>query len=272
MPRPNPPRKRPRRRPDAAQRAARLAKQTAQSTQPRPGVPPPKEPGQRAAAVATAPPDEMWSRRSYAILIATIGAFEIVIGALLFLLAPNPKATIDLVAEMVGLQPYQPFPLLAACLLAAPVAKRITNEARSLRFVESLVVGVVIYLLFVLLATGVGFALTAGSSSSGSGTPTPCPTTASACPSPSATAQPTPTPTAAPSPSASANASPSPTPSVLGTTGGAISASTVVAAAGVANVIAYVLTVFVYPPLYKRLRTRPRPPAGGGRDQKSTKR
>ena len=267
MPRPNPPRKRPRRRPEAARADAELTKQTAQSTQ-KLQQPPPKSGGSAGGgAVATAavpPEEELWSRRSYAILIAIVGGTEVFIGILLWGLAPNPKDTLSLIAEMLGLQPYQPFPLLAACLLAAPVARRITREARPLRFVESLIVGVVIYLLFVLLATAAGFALTGGASGSSTGgaVPTPCPTSsganATACPSPSATAAPTPTPRATTSPGAS------PSPNALGSTGTTIPESEVVAAAGVSMALSYVLAVFVYPPLYKRMRVK-RPPPGAGR-------
>ena len=263
MPRPNPPRKRPRRRPEAARADAELTKQTSQSAQKMQQSPPPKSgaAGGSAVATAAAPEEEqLWSRRSYAILIALVAGTELFIGILLWGLAPPPKDTLALVAEMLGLQPYQPFPLLAACLLAAPVARRLTHEVRPLRFVESLIVGVVIYLLFVLLATAAGFALTggaAGSSSSGPGA-TPCPTNATSCATPSATPRPTATPSASTSPGAS------PTPSVLGTTGGTISEGEVVAAAGVSMALSYVLAVFVYPPLYKRLRVK-RPPPGAGR-------
>lgn len=272
MPRPNPPRKRPRRRPEAARADAELTKQTAQSSQkqPAPSRPAASGGGGGAAVAAAAPDEELWSRRSYAILIALVAGTEVFIGILLWALAPNPKDTLSLVAEVLGLQPYQPFPLLAACLLAAPVARRLTREARPLRFVESLIVGVVIYLLFVLLATAAGFALTGGAgSSSGSPVATPCPSGAS-CPSPSATARPTPTPSASTSPGAS------PSPNALGTPGSTIPESEVVAAAGVSMALAYAMAVFVYPPLYKRLRVK-RPPPGtgpagrGARDQRAKK-
>ena len=279
MPRPNPPRKRSRRRPDATQRAragAELTRQTAQSSQQKPpSTPKPASGG--ASVAATAPPEEMWSRRSYAILIGLIGATEVVIGVLLFALNPT-KDLIDLVAEVLGLQPFQPFPLLAACLLAAPIAKRLSGEARSLRFVETIIAGVVIYLLFVLLVTAAGFVLSPnnGSSTSGAcaspsaGVATPLPnstSTASAAPSSTPCPSPAASPQASASPSASAGASPSPSASATVGSGSSLSPGEVVAAAGGANVVAYVLAIYIYPPLYKRLRVRPRPPTGGAQQR-----
>ncbi|MGH7685671.1 MAG: hypothetical protein ACREN2_02470 [Candidatus Dormibacteria bacterium] len=279
MPRPNSPRKRPRRRPDA-RTDAELNRQTAQSAQPRSQQAAPK-PGARssggggAVAAALNAPDELWSRRSYAILIGLAAATEVVIGVILFGLAPNPKDTTSLVAEMIGLQPFQPFPLLAACLLAAPVAKRISGEARALRFVETLVVGVVIYFVFIILITAVGFVLTpqgagtGGACSTTTTVPTPLPNgstpTPSASPSPSGTPCPSPAPSASPSSNGgpSASASPSPTSAANSVAPGTnLSTTEVLAAAGVSWVAAYVATIYIYPPLYRRLRVR-RPPPGG---------
>lgn len=285
MPRPNPPRKRPRRRPDAARADAELTRQTAQST--RPQQPAPKSSssssggrggGAAAAAINT---EELWSRRSYAILIVLIAATEVVIGLILFGLAPPPKDVVSLVAEMIGLQPFQPFPLLAAALLAAPLARRLSGEARPLRFVETLIVGVVIYFIFIIFVTAAGFLL---SPNGGAGSSTPCATssavptpigngTAGPSASPSGTPCPSPNPNASPSasaePSSSAHASATPTPAPGSNTvapGSNLPASEVLAAAGVCYVAAYALTVFVYPPLYKRLRVR-RPPPGGDKDK-----
>ena len=221
------------------------------------------------------PLDEMWSRRSYAILIGLIALVEVFIGLLLYALAPQPKDTVSLVAELIGLQPFQPFPLLAASLLAAPVARRLTGEARPLRFVETLVVGVVIYFIFIIFVTGAGFVL---SPNGGAGTSMACATssalptpvgngTSSPSNSPSGTPCPSPNPSASPSaqPSSSAHPSATATPVPGSNTvapGSNLPASEVLAAAGVCYVAAYALAVFVYPPLYRRLRVR-RPPPGG---------
>lgn len=287
MPRPNPPRKRPRRRPGAARADAELTRQTAQSTRPQqPGSKPPSggSGGRgRGTAAAVFDPEEMWSRRSYAILIVLIAATEVVIGLILFGLAPPPKDVVSLVAEMIGLQPFQPFPLLAASLLAAPLARRLSGEARPLRFVETLIVGVVIYFIFIIFVTAAGFLL---SPNGGTGSSTPCATssavptpigngTAGPSSSPSGTPCPSPNPSASPAetaqPSSSAHASATATPAPGSNTvapGSNLPASEVLAAAGVCYVAAYALTVFVYPPLYKRLRVR-RPPPGANKDKSS---
>lgn len=300
MPRPNPPRKRPRRRRSAPRADAELTRQTAQSSQPRAQEPAPKRgimsggAGGGAAAAAAAVPEELWARRSYAILIALIALTEVVIGLILFGLAPGQKDVISLVAEMIGLQPFQPFPLLAACLLAAPVARRLSGEARALRFVETLIVGVVVYFLFIVFVTAAGFLLTpggAGGTSNACATPsahaTPLPNTtespsasASASASPSASGTPCPSPSPSPasgqgSPPASASGGASASASPASGTGSVasgtnLSPATVLTAAGGAWVAAYVLSVFIYPPLYRRLRVRRPPPGsdkpdGGGR-------
>lgn len=281
MPRPNPPRKRPRRRPGAARADAELTRQTAQST--RPQQPPSKSSsggsgGRRGggATAATFDPEELWSRRSYAILIVLIAATEVVIGLILFGLAPQPKDGVSLVAEAIGLQPFQPFPLLAASLLAAPLARRLSGEARPLRFVETLIVGVVIYFIFIIFVTAAGFLLSPQST----GSSTPCTSavpspigngTAGASPSPSGTPCPSPQASASPSasaqPSSSAHASATATPAPGSSTvapGSNLPAAEVLAAAGVCYVAAYALTVFVYPPLYRRLRVRRPPPGAQG--------
>lgn len=277
MPRPNPPRKRPRRRPAAARADAELTRQTAQSARPQQPSKSSGGSGGRGGggAAATFDPEELWSRRSYAILIVLIAATEVVIGLILFGLAPQPKDGVSLVAEVIGLQPFQPFPLLAASLLAAPLARRLSGEARPLRFVETLIVGVVIYFIFIIFVTAAGFLLSPQST----GSSTPCTSavpspigngTAGASPSPSGT--PCPSPQASASPSASASAQPSssargsatasPAPgSNTVAPGSNLPAAEVLAAAGVCYLAAYALTVFVYPPLYKRLRVRRPPPS-----------
>ena len=277
MPRPNPPRKRPRRRPDSAQRAARadaeLTKQTAQSAQG--GAQRPESSRRPKAEVVTnadapAPADEMWTRRSYFILVGLVAATEVFIGLLFFGLSPGAKDGLVLLEAVLGLQPWQPFPLLAACLLAAPVARRLTMEKRPLRTVETLVLGVVIYLIFNLLFSGVVLAVTGGGGSSGGGTAcatagavaTPVPSSASAssspCPSPSAS--PSATPSATPRPSASTTASPSPNGTGTATNTPAINGFGAVALAGGLFIASYPLAALVYPPLYKRLRIRRPPP------------
>src|SRR5438270_649653 len=81
MPRPRPPRKRPRKRPDAQQRVLRaeaaLNKQTAQNTQQKQQPPGPPDAPRGASAAAPATGDELWSRRSYAVLVAIVAVLQL---------------------------------------------------------------------------------------------------------------------------------------------------------------------------------------------------
>ncbi|MEA2637071.1 MAG: hypothetical protein QOE18_128 [Chloroflexota bacterium] len=267
MPRPNPPRKRPRRRPDAVERAARaevsLTKQTAQFKE-RNGAPEPKSPNAKpqpsAKATRGGPPPRArridqpfvpWSKRSYAIFVACIAGAELVVGAAAYFTLSNtpalPRPEFGL--YLLGLS-YNPLVVLAAALVAAPIAKLITRETRSLRFMESVMAGIIQYFvwlaLFVVLTYaigGFGSTSTAGSGSPSS-TATPLATTPA---SPAATAA------ASPSPSASSTANSS-TPAIV---------ATPIAVAGLAiiDVISFVATFYIYPPLYRRMRIKP-PPRG----------
>ena len=220
MPRPNPPRKRPRRRPSAARADAELTRQTAQSTRPQqPGSKPPSGgSGGRGGGAATAviSPDEMWSRRSYAILVALMAGIESVISLFLLAIYPGSKDPSDVVVAAIGLNGYQPITLAAASLLAAPIAQRITGESRKLRFVETIVVALSAYLIFTVLGIAIGILVSTGTSSPSPGAPaTPLPNTSStpttsAQPSASASATASSGPSATPSASPSASATPSP--------------------------------------------------------------
>jgi len=278
MPRPNPPRKRPRRRPPANQRAARadaaLTKQTADSAQSQ-RTPTGKSLTTKAATVETPAPDEMWSRHSYAILLAVMAAAQALIGILLFVFSSGQKDLLSLFAAILGLNLVS---VLAASLLAAPVAKRLAGEQRSLRIIETLGVGMVLYFIYIVLSFIAGAALTAfipappGTGSTNCGTAstviTPVPQSPTASPRPSGTPCPSPSPSAEPTPTAHAAASPSASASATATTGGTAASVTVVYAAIAAiDVLAFVGTVYLYPPIYKRLRVRPpprTPPARGG--------
>jgi len=290
VPRPNPPRKRPRKRPDAQQRAARadatLTKQTAQSTQAKQSTPASKPEAPRdGAAVAAAP--EMWSRRSYAVLIAIIALLQLPISTIEWAVQPAAqRGPVYLV--LIGLNPIS---LLIAALFAVPLAKAITHEQRTLRFVESLVVGLVVFAIWFFLFTAVANVIatplppgTGGNScgTASAGAVTPIPTTASASAS-SATPCPSPSPGASASPSTSVSPNPSSSASATASASSSATAATVIennprnyaVLAGI-NVAAFVLSIYVYPPLYKRFRLRPRPPRssaprGGQRSQRDAK-
>jgi hypothetical protein len=226
MPRPNPPRKRPRRRPDSVERAARaevsLAKQTAQvkegggkqqngKQQPAPKT---RTLGKGGAASRTRPIDEPfvpWAKRSYLILIALLAAAEIAVGSLAFFTLANPKPAFGLYVLGVSYNPLVP---VAAALVAAPIAKLITKESRSLRFMESVMSGILQY--FVWLAMFVALTYLIGGFDNSKSTAT------------------------------------------------ASSASTIATPAAVVgllviDVLSFVATYFLYPPLYKFMRRRPPP-------------
>ena len=277
MPRPRPPRKRPRKRPDAQQRVLRaeaaLNKQTAQSTQQKPQPPGPPDAPRGASAAAPATGDELWSRRSYAVMVAIVALLQIPLGAIYWAVQPASSHGVARGALAGYLVTLNPITVVIASLFAAPLARAISGEHRSLRLVESLAVGVVTYFIYLLLlvpaavllgtaAPGSTTPATPCTSASASGVPTPVPNNSSAAPS---TASPCPSPS--PSPSASgasgggtanpgASASPSPPATSTGTV---LSTPAVYTLASAIDVVAFALTPYLYPPVYRRLRLKPRP-------------
>jgi hypothetical protein len=266
MPRPNPPRKRPRRRPDAVERAARaevsLTKQTAQLKE-RNGAPDGKSPNAKpqssAKATKGAPPRARrviepfvpWSKRSYAILVACIAGAELVVGAAAYFTLASPKPVFGVYLLALS---YNPLVVLAAALVAAPIAKLITRESRSLRFMESAMAGVMQYFIWLALFVALTFVI------GGFGA---TPTTKG---SPSSTASPLPTTPASPAASAAATASPSSSTANAGSTPTIVTTPVVVAGLAVIDVLSFIATFYIYPPLYRRMRMRP--PPRGPRPQK----
>ncbi|HVC04052.1 MAG TPA: hypothetical protein VND88_05200 [Candidatus Acidoferrales bacterium] len=263
MPRPNPPRKRPRRRPDAVERNTRaevsLTKQTAQVKErvgPEPKLvnakPQPKasKPGKGAPPPRVRRIDEPfvpWAKRSYAILVGCLAATELVVGAAAYftLTAPRP----DFGLYLLGLS-YNPLIVLAAALVAAPIAKIIAKETRALRFMESIMAGIFQYFIWLVLFIALTFVV------GGFGASSPATTNGT----PSATA--TPLPTSSTSPAPSAAASPSPSSSTSSGSSGSTVVATPVAIAGLAiiDVLSFIGTFYLYPPLYRRMRIKPPPP------------
>jgi hypothetical protein len=267
MPRPNPPKKRPRRRPaggqDAARADAALTRQTAQSTQPR--TPSGSSRTSNAGAAVAAPePDEMWSRRSYAILIGLMAVVQLPITAIQWALAPAVSNGISKGPVYAALAVLNPVSLLVASLFAAPAAKFLSGERRTLRFMETIFAPIVTYFVWLVLAVGAGALLTTGTTTGGtpsscgtaSAVATPLPASASAAPGtpcPSASPQPT------QSPRASASASPSASAAANATTI-TTSSPVVYSTFTLIDIIAFVATLYFYPPLYRRLRVRRPPP------------
>jgi hypothetical protein len=171
MPRPNPPRKRPRRRPDAVERSTRaevsLAKQTAQvkeskgsdskqsnangKQQPAAKARPAGKGGAQTRLQRLNEPFVPWAKRSYAILIAVLFVAEMVVGSAAYFTIPNPRPSFAL--YLLGVT-YNPLIPVAAALVAAPLAKLITKETRSLRFMESVMAGIMQYFLWLALFIG----------------------------------------------------------------------------------------------------------------------
>jgi hypothetical protein len=195
MPRPNPPRKRPRRRPDAVERGARaevtLAKQEAQvkeksgsSDGKRPSsakaLPAAKgRPVAKGAAGARGrrvdEPYVPWEKRSYAVLVGVLFVAEVLIGGVYYLTISGSKPAPPPFGIFLLAVSYQPLLPVAAALLAAPIAKFITKEPRSLRFMESIIVGIVQYFvwlsLFVALTYVIGGFNSTATAASSSATP-----------------------------------------------------------------------------------------------------
>ncbi len=262
MPRPNPPRKRPRRRPDAVERAAKaevsLTRQTAQSkdrnaapdaktqakAKAKPGskAPPPPPRGRRIDE-----PFVPWARRSYAILVAVMAAIEVLITAVTYFTLSGAKPTLG---DDLLFSSYQPLVVLGAALVAAPIAKFIARESRSLRFMESVMAGIVQYFVWFILFVALTWAIGTLGSAAPSGTNGSPSSTAT----PLSTSPPSPAPTQASSPAATASPSASASTSTLTLTTSAVLGVFVI------DVLSFVLTVYLYPPIYRRLRLRPPPP------------
>jgi hypothetical protein len=265
MPRPNPPRKRPRRRPDAVERAARaevsLAKQTAQFKE-RNGAPEPKSPNAKpqpsAKATRGGPPPRArridqpfvpWAKRSYLIFVALMAVTQLALGAIAYLTSNPSKVSFGVSLLAVDAGSLGPLVAIAAALVAAQITKYVAKESRSLRFMESAIAGVVQYFLWTALFVGLiylfGFGAPAVSKAS-TGSPTP-----------TATALPT-TPA---SPSAATTASPSAAASSSGASATAAPATPAqVAGLALVDVLSFVVTFYIYPPLYRRIRVKPPPP------------
>jgi hypothetical protein len=178
MPRPNPPRKRPRRRPDSQERSARaevsLAKQTAQvkekngsadgrqpsngKQQPAAKARPAGKGGAQTRLQRLNEPFVPWAKRSYLILIALLLIAEIVVGSAAYFTLPDtltsPRPVFGLYVLGVSYNPLVP---VAAALVAAPLAKLITKESRSLRFMESAMAGILQYFVWLALFVALTF-------------------------------------------------------------------------------------------------------------------
>jgi hypothetical protein len=175
MPRPNPPRKRPRRRPDAQERSTRaevsLARQEAQVRESKDGRQSSNGKQQPAAKARPAgkgaaqtrlqrlnEPFVPWSKRSYLVLIVVLLIAEIVVGSAAYFTLPSTKTSPRPVFGLYVLGvSYNPLVPVAGALVAAPIAKFITKESRSLRFMESAMAGILQYFVWLALFVALTF-------------------------------------------------------------------------------------------------------------------
>jgi hypothetical protein len=218
------------------------AKPQPKATKPGKGAPPP-----RVRRIDE--PYVPWAKRSYAILVACIAGAELIVGAAAFftLTAPRP----DFGLYLLGLS-YNPLIVLAAALVAAPIAKFITKESRALRFMESIMAGIFQYFIWLALFVALTFLV------GGFGSSSPAATNGT----PSATATPLPTSSTSPAPSAAASPSPSSSASSAASTATVVATPVAIAGLAIIDVLSFVGTFYLYPPLYRRMRIKPPPPRG----------
>jgi hypothetical protein len=101
-----------------------------------------------------------------AILIALMAVGELIIGAITYFTTPGGKISFGILLLAVNANSLGPLIAVAAALVAAQAAKYITRESRSLRFMESAMVGVTQYFIWFLLFIGLLYAFGLGGSAS----------------------------------------------------------------------------------------------------------
>jgi outer membrane biosynthesis protein TonB len=267
MPRPNPPRKRPRRRnpnvvkvpEQTAEDGAATTAQPAEQQRPQPRL-------SRTAAALDRQPAPLdtseWKRTSLFVMVGLMALAWLLIRLLTYTFS---KSTASVALYVLF---FEPFTLVASGFVAMPIAKRLTQEHRYLRLVETAMVGVYVFFISIFFQAGVGALLqTTGNIVSVAPQLNPVPTacaandtTCSTVPTPtqSATPRPTPSPRASSSASASKpNASPSPSPAPTVTVRENATSYSILSAA---DLLSFGLTPLVFYPVYRRLRFKPRVP------------
>jgi hypothetical protein len=114
-----------------------------------------------------------WARRSYLILVIALFVAELLIGSVYYLTISNSKPAPPTFPIFLLAVSYQPLLPVAAALVAAPVAKFISKESRPLRFMESLIVGVAQYFVWLLLFVGLTYLIGGFKASSDTTTASP---------------------------------------------------------------------------------------------------
>jgi hypothetical protein len=126
--------------------------------------------GAAARAQRMSEPYVPWAKRSLAILIAVMAVGELVIGGISYFTTPGGKISFGILLLAVNASTLGPLIAVAAALVAAQVAKYITKEPRSMRFMESAMVGVTQYFVWFLLFIGLLYLFGLGGSASSTST------------------------------------------------------------------------------------------------------
>jgi hypothetical protein len=207
-------------------------------------------------------PGPEWRRQDLLLLSALTGGVLVVVAALFLFSAPGARSVAGFLSLLV-LIPAAPLAILflgVSVFIAMPIAHRITKRRR-LKFFEVLAYSAVIAFLCALTSYG-AFALVGGSATvvGGGAAPTPGPGAISTplpvvTASPSAHASASASAAASARPSASATASPSGGSSGTGTV--ELPAKTI-AALGAAEILSFAAAAWVYPPVGRMLRGKPR--------------
>jgi len=256
MPRPNPPRKRPRRRNPNVVKVPEQVRDGAPS-EAQPAAQTPQRTSRTAAALSRTaqPPDTSeWKRSSLFVMVGAMAMVWVLIRLLTYTFS---KSTASVGLYLLF---FEPFTLVASAFVAMPIAKRLTQERRYLRLVETAMVGVYVFFVSIFLQAGSGALLqTTGNivtQPAAGGVPTPCVSNCTTRPS----ASPSPTPTVSASSSASAsrpNASPSPSPAPTVTVRENVTSYSIL---GGVDLVAFGIAPLVFYPVYRRLRFKPRVP------------
>ncbi len=133
-----------RRRPARAKASPAVAGQVAAA--PEPTIVAAPQPRRRPVAPVGDARDVPWSARGLLALLALAFVVQVPVGAIIHLTSHTNPLIIDIFF-------FQPQYLVVACVLVMPLARRLTGQARNLRLLETLSLGVMYALLSLMLGT-----------------------------------------------------------------------------------------------------------------------
>lgn len=195
-----------------------------------------------------------WSRRSVLVMVALVALLQLPLGFLTFLQHRSSDLLTDIVLVPVN---FPPLPLLLACLVAMPLARRLAGESRSMAFLETIAVGVTIMVIDLTLIV-TAFAAPANHTSQpaapGAGPRSSLPTPLTALPPASGTPA-----VSSSAPAARASPAPRPTPAAPQSPSPVEPLTTAqVASFAFSNIVALLTTAYVFPIVYRLLWMRGR--------------